>query len=65
MTLAAAIINNKSLEPSSDFYNSTVNICKLNQGLVGNYLVQIYMTDIFKYSNISSHCPFKKGSYLQ
>ena len=58
--MSAAIITKKSYEPISGFYNTTVNLCKMSKGLVGNFMVQIFFQDLTKYSNYTADCPLKK-----
>lgn len=65
MTISAVLINAKNHEPLSAFYNTTMNFCKLSQGFTGNFLVQIFIQDMIKYSNLSPTCPVKKLSYIQ
>lgn len=58
--MAAVIIQGKSNEPISTFYNNTVDLCKFSKGQIGNFMVQIFFQDLLKYSNYTLSCPLKK-----
>ena len=60
MSIAAAIINEKSNEPTMGFFNTTVNYCKISKGLVGNFVVQMLLRDLSSYTNATLTCPYKK-----
>lgn len=55
-----ALANNKNGEPDQFVINSTTNICKIRDGLVGNFVLQTFLADLPKYSNIKLECPMKK-----
>ena len=60
MTVAIAIANEKNGEPEIFLFNNTINVCKLNQGTVGNFFVQTFFTGLTEHSNFKIECPFNK-----
>ena len=58
-----AFANNKNGEPEQFVVNSTTNICKFKQGFVGNFVIQTFLTDLQKFSNLKLECPIKKVLY--
>ena len=60
MIVAIAIANEKNGEPETFLFNNSINVCKLNQGMVGNFFVQTFFTGLTEHSNIELECPINK-----
>ena len=50
-------------EPSIVLVNSTINVCNLQKGLVGNFLARTVFQLNHKNTNLTVKCPFVKGIY--
>lgn len=59
------IINVPSYENDKDFQKellrSTINLCKIKQGVMGNFFIKLFLENFEKSSDYKMECPFKKG----
>lgn len=51
----------KDKDFQKELLRSTINVCKIKQGVMGNFLIKTLMEDFEKYSDFKVECPFKKG----
>ena len=58
--MAVALLNERTGAPEIFLFNNTINVCKLNQGMVGNFFVQTFFTGLAEHSNFKIECPFNK-----
>lgn len=42
---------------------SNANLCKIGQGVMGDFIVRMAMEDFHKFADFNITCPFKKGHY--
>lgn len=55
--------------PSSNIYdnyvlpNTTINLCRLADGFIGNFLMQGFMENRKNHTNFELKCPLPKGNY--
>ncbi|KAL7042088.1 hypothetical protein ACKWTF_001023 [Chironomus riparius] len=47
---------------SNLIFKSTIDVCKLSQGVVANFLVKVVLETIKDHANFTVSCPFKKLS---
>lgn len=57
------IQNKKTLEFDQPLLKGSVDSCKLQNGVLGNFIVKIMMNRLHKYSNYKFECPQKPGIY--
>lgn len=54
-------LDEKDKDFQRELLRSTINVCKVKQGVMGNFFIKTFMEDFEKYSDFKVECPFKKG----
>lgn len=49
-------------EYQNQIFQSTVNFCKLDDGVRGNFLIKMFMEEFYKTSNYNLKCPLEPGT---
>jgi Protein of unknown function (DUF1091) len=56
-------LHEKDLEYQKEVIKSTVNMCKLEQGVRANFIMKMIMENFNKCANFKWECPMKTGIY--
>jgi len=55
--------NKRTLEYDQLFMRGTIDSCKVQEGVIGNFIVKLIVDRLDKYSNYKFECPQKTGFY--
>lgn len=61
--MVAAKRNDKDTEYTNVLLRTSVNVCKISDGILGNFLTKIVMENFRKSANFEMKCPFEVGNH--
>ena len=66
---ALVVINvvkdNSSTLYDNEIFRANINLCKINDGVVGSFVIRWFMENFAKAANFKFECPFYKVNYKQ
>jgi hypothetical protein len=52
--------NGGKMDQNYFIVDTTINVCKINSGLAGNFHLKLMLEKLMKISNFTYECPFEK-----